>query len=174
MATADLYLYGLLLIPLIGTLVAGYAKLRVGPFFGITVALGAISVLLSYYLLDLAAALMQLGALGAGALLFLLGIGIFGERFSYRSPMLLLSSVGLFPVGLILGSGYIDPLVVHGVLLGCNLLFALLLVYLRRNMVVQKGKNRSKQRYLLAIPAALSTVVAGLMLLAKFAEGTLL
>lgn len=174
MATADLLVYGLLLIPFIGTLIAGYAKLKVGPFFGITVALGATATLLSYLLLDLTAALWQLAALGIGALLFLASIGIFGERFSYRAPMLLLSAVGLFPLGLILGAGYLDPLVAYGILLGANLLFALLLTYLRRNNIQdRKGRPKAKDRYLLTIPTVVSTVVVGLMVLAKFGEGSL-
>lgn len=174
MATADLLVYGLLLIPFIGTLLAGYAKLRVGPFFGITVALGAAATLLSYLLLDLTAALWQLAALGIGALLFLAAVGIFGERFSYRAPMLLLSAIALFPLGLILGTGFADPLLVYGILLGANLLFAILLTYLRRNNIQdRKGRPKAKDRYLLTIPTVVSTVVVGLMVLAKFGEGSL-
>lgn len=174
MVTDDLLVYGLLLIPFLGTLLAGYAKLRVGPFFGITVAAGAASVLFSYLLLDLSAALIQLGALGLGSLLFLLTIGIFGEKFTYRSPMLLLASVGLFPLGLILGADYIAVLIVFGILLVANILFALLLVSLRKNAFKQKKEeDRPKQRFLLTIPAVVSTVVVGLMVLAKFSDGTL-
>lgn len=174
MATADLLIYGLLLIPFIGTLIAGYAKLKVGPFFGITVALGAVATLLSYLLLDLSAALWQLGALALGSLLFLLSIGIFGERFSYRAPMLLLSAVALFPLGLVLVTGFTDALVIYSILLGANFLFALLLTYLRRNNIQdRKGRPKAKDRYFLTIPTVVSTVVVGLMVLAKFGDGSL-
>lgn len=173
MATADLLVYGLILIPFLGTLIAGYAKLRVGPFFGLTVAAGAISVLLSYLLLDLTAALIQLGALALGSLLFLGAIGFLGERFSYRSPMLLLGSVALFPLGLVLGSGYTAPLFLFSILLGLNLIFALLLAQLRKNTLTnRKGQPRAKDRYLLTIPAIVSTVVVGLMLLNSLIQGT--
>jgi len=175
MATADLLVYGLILIPFIGTLIAGYARLKVGPFFGITVAAGAVSVLLSYMLLDLTAALIQLGMLALGAVIFLALIGLLGERYSYRSPMLILASVGLFPLGLILGSGYLNPLFLFGILLGLNMIFAILLGRLRKNSLTTKsGKPRAKDRYLLTVPAIVSTVVAGLMVLNSFTQGTLL
>lgn len=175
MATQDLLVYGLLLIPFLGTLFAGYGRLRVGPFFGVIVATSAASILLSYLLLDLTAALIQLGALAIGSLLFFLAIGIFGEKFSYRSPQLILATVALFPLGLVLGTGFIDPLLVYGILLGANLLFAMLIAYLRRNtFATNKGKERPKTRYFLTIPAVVSTVVVGLMMLAKFGDGTLL
>lgn len=175
MATADLLVYGLLLIPFVGTLIAGYTKLKVGPFFGIVMAGGAISTLLSYLLYDLVAALIQLGALALGAFLFLAAVGIFGERFSYRSPMLLLAAVALFPLGLVLRSGYIAPLIGYCIVLVASFLFALLLAQLRKNSFARKkDTERPKGRYMLTIPTVVATVVAGLMVLAKFSEGNLL
>jgi len=175
MATADLLIYGLLLIPFVGVLIAGYGRMKVGPFFGIIVALGAGSLFLSYLLFDLATALFQLGALALGAAIFLLALGLLGDRFSYRSPMLLLASVALFPLGLLLSTGYLAPLIVHGSLLVANIGFALLLGYLRRNTLrTRKGQDKPKDRYLLTLPAVVSTVVVGLMVLNSFSQGTLL
>jgi len=168
MTTPNLMLYGLLLIPFLGTLLAGYARFRVGPFFGLIMAAGATSVLLSYLLLDFRAAAIQFGALGLGALLFLLGIGLFGERFSYRSPMLLLSAISLFPLGLIIELNNMTALITYGSLLALNFLFALLLAYIRRNALTgRKGREKPKDRYFLTIPTIVSTVVAGLMVLAQ-------
>lgn len=174
MTTAELLVYGLLLIPFAGTLIAGYAKLRVGPFLGITVALGALSALLSYLLLYFQAALLQFAALGVGVLLFFVAIGIFGERFSYRSPMLLLGSVALFPIGLVFSAGDTWILMVYGGVLLLNFLFALLLAYLRRNSLTgRKGREKPKDRFLLTIPTILGTVVVGLLILARFNIGAL-
>lgn len=175
MDTADLSLYGLILIPFIGTLVAGYARLKVGPFFGLVVAGGAVSVLLSYLLIDFSAALIQLGSLALGAILFLLAIGLFGERFTYRSPMTLLAAVGLFPLGLVLVSGYLTPLFLYAILLGLNVIFAILLGRMRRNSLKsRKGTPTAKGRYFLTIPAIMSTVVVSLMILNSFSQGNLL
>ena len=175
MATADLLVYGLILIPLVGTILAGYGKFKVGPFFGLIVATGAVSVLLSYLLLDLFAALIQLGALALGAVIFLALIGIFGEKFSYRSPMLLLAAVALFPLGLVLGTGYTAPLFAFGIILGLNMIFALLLSRLRRNSLTgRKGKPKAQDRYLLTSPTVVAVLVAGLMVLNSFTQGTLL
>lgn len=172
---AELLIYGLILIPFIGTIVAGYARLRVGPFFGITLALGAISIFLSYLLLDLQAALLQLAALGIGTILFLALVGIFGERFSYRSPQLVLASVGLFPLGFLLGVNYLAPLATFGILFGLNLLFATLLAYLRRNNIAdRKGRPRAKSRYILTVPAILTSLVVGLMVLIELGNGALI
>lgn len=172
---AELLVYGLILIPFIGTAIAGYAKLRVGPFFGITLALGAASIFLSYLLLDLQAALLQLAALAVGALLFLALVGVFGDRFSYRSPQLVLASVGLFPLGFLLGVGYVAPLATFGVLFGLNFLFATLIAYLRRNNVAdRKGRPRAKSRYILTVPAILTALVVGLMVLIELGNGALI
>lgn len=175
MDSSEIYAYGILLIPFIGAIIAGYARLRVGPFFGITVAAGAVSVLLSYLVMDLGAALIQLGALALGSVLFLLSIGLFGERFSYRSPMLLLASVGLFPLGLVISSGYTAPLIAFGVVMGLNLIFALLLMRFRKNTTVdRKGRPKAKDRYLLTVPTILAALMASLMLLNSLSQGTLL
>ncbi len=172
MDISDFYAYGLLLIPFLGVILAGYGKLRVGPFFGITVAAGAISVLLTYLLFDLGSALIQLGALAVGSLLFLLSIGVFGEKFSYRSPMLLLAALALLPVGLMVSSNYYGPLIAFGVLMGLNLIFALLLVWIRRNATVdRKGRPKAKNRYLLTVPTILIVLTVDLMLLNGFGQG---
>lgn len=167
MTTADLMLYGLLVIPFLGTLAAGYAKLRIGPFLGLTAALGAVSVFLSYILLDFVSAMIQLGALALGVLLFFVAIGLLGDRVTYRSPMLLLASVALFPLGLVLASGATLALLLYGILLVASILFALLLAYIRRNSLTgRKGREKPKNRFMLTIPTIVATVVAGLTVLA--------
>jgi len=174
MTTAEILVYGLLLIPFAGTLIAGYAKLRVGPFLGITVALGAASAFMSYILLDFQAALLQFAAVGVGALLFFTAIGILGERFTYRSPMLLLAAVALFPLGLVLSVGEPIALIVYGIILVLNFLFAIFLAYLRRNSLTgRKGKEKPKDRFLLTIPTIVATVVVGLLILARLNIGAL-
>jgi len=168
MNAADLMLYGLLVIPFLGTLAAGYAKLRVGPFLGLTAALGAVSVFLSYIFLNFSAAMIQFGALALGIFLFFLTIGLLGERVSYRSPMLLLASVALFPLGLILAGGTTLALLLYGILIVANILFALLLTYIRRNSLTgRKGREKPKNRFMLTIPTIVATVVAGLTVLAQ-------
>jgi len=168
MTAADLMLYGLLVIPFLGTLAAGYAKLRVGPFLGLTSALGAVSVFLSYILLDFSSAMVQFGVLALGAFLFFLTIGLLGERVSYRSPMLLLAAVSLFPLGLVLASGTLLALLFYGILIVASILFALLLTYIRRNSLTgRKGREKPKNRFMLTIPTIVATVVAGLTVLAQ-------
>ena len=87
----------------------------------------------------------------------------------------MLAAIGLFPLGLLLRVGYTDPLIAFGIVMGLNLLFALILTNLRRNNIQdRKGRPKAKDRYILTVPTVLSTVIVGLMVLAKFGEGTLL
>lgn len=171
MESTQLMIYGLLLLPVVTALFAGYGKLKVGPFFGVVVAMGAVATLLSYLLLDLQAALFQLGALVAGVAVFMLLLGLLGDKYAYRSANIALASVALFPLGVVLASSHTAALLVAGALLLLNFLFCLTLNSMRKNLVARrKNEERPKPRFLLPLPAVLSAVTVGLMVSSKLSE----
>jgi len=170
--TAQLaYILALFAIPLVALAFAGYGKLKVKAFLGVSLFLGALSLLLSYLTVDLTAALWQLGALAVGSLLFVVSIGFFGERFSYRSPMALLAAVGLFPWGvLIFPEGY-TALIVYGSLLAVNILFAFLLSNARKNSIQRRSTkaeaSKPADRFIMVVPAMLTVVAMALTFFAQ-------
>lgn len=153
MNTELLYFIGLFLIPLAITFLAGYGKLQPGPFLGLGTAGGAFSSFLTYLLIDFESAAIQFGALILGGLLYVGTIGLFGEKFSYRSPMVLFSAIALFPFGLIIGQMPLltSALWTYGALTGAGIAFALLLALARKNMIGSKSKL-SKPRFIMVVP----------------------
>lgn len=153
------YLLGLFLIPLTIIVFGGYGRLQPGPFLGFGVAGGALSSFFTYLLVDFTSAAIQFGALALGGLLYVGTIGLFGGKFSYRSPMVLFAAVALFPWGLIIsqGSTLSAALWTYVSLLLVSVVFALLLALARRGVVVTKTKS-AKPRFILVVP-----VIAGLL-----------
>lgn len=169
-------IYSLLAIPLIGVLFTGYGKIKVASYFGLNIFLSAISILFSYLVFDLQAALMQLATLAVGTIVFLTGVQILHDKFSYRSPLLLMSSIGLLPVGLLTSFSYMTPLIVFGIIMSLNVIFAILIFQFRKNSLSQKkpGTEVPKPRYVLASPTVLASLTVGLMVLAYFSENGML
>lgn len=159
----SVYLIGLFLIPLTIIFFAGYGKLQPGPFLGFGVAGGALSSFLTYLLLDFTSSAIQFGALALGGLLYVGMIGIFGGKFSYRSPMVLFSAVALFPWGFIInqGSALSVALWTYVVLVLLSIVFALLLALARRGVVTSKSK-KAKPRFILVVPVIIGLLFAAL------------
>lgn len=164
MTTPLVYLIGLFLIPLTITFFAGYGRLQPGPFLGFGVAGGALSSFFTYLLVDFASAAIQFGALAVGGLLYVGTIGLFGGKFSYRSPMVLFSATALFPWGLIISQGSVlsAALWTYVGLVVVSVVFALLLALARRGVVAAKGKT-AKPRFILVVPVILGTLMAALL-----------
>lgn len=170
----EFMIYSLLALPFLGTAYVGYGKTKVASFFGATIFLGAISVLFTYLVFNLQAALTQLAALGAGTALFLIAVQLLGDRFTYRSPLLLMSSVGLLPVGLLWSYSYVlAPLIAFGSIMVLNIGFALLLAQLRKNALgrnKKKDQELSKPRYVLTAPTLVAVLTVAAMMLIEFSS----
>lgn len=164
-------IYSLLALPLLGTVYTGYGKTKVASFFGANVFLGAISVLFTYLVFNLQAALVQLSTLAVGALFFFVAVQILGDKFTYRSPLLLMSSIGLLPVGLLWSYSYLSaPLIAFGIIMVLNVGFALLLVQLRKNALGNSKKKDGevqKPRYVLTAPTLVAVLTVAAMTMIK-------
>lgn len=158
------YLIGLFLIPLTITFFAGYGRLQPGPFLGFGVAGGALSSFFTYLLLDFNSAAIQFGALALGGLLYVGTIGLFGGKFSYRSPMVLFAAVALFPWGFIFsqGSTLLAALWTYVSLVLVSVVFALLLALARKGVVASKSKP-AKPRFILVVPVLAGLAFAALL-----------
>lgn len=98
-----------------------------------------------------------------GGLLYVGAIGLFGGKFSYRSPMVLFSAVALFPWGFIISEGgaLSAALWTYIGLVVASVVFALLLALARRGVVATKSKT-AKPRFILVVPVIIGTLMAAL------------